>query len=60
MQRATIIVQNSIKLGCDKIISAKDLIVGNPLVNCLFVAHLFKTKSGLEVLSSNKSEIVPI
>ena len=41
-------IKNSLLLGCDEVVGAKDIVKGNEKVNIVFVAELFNTKHGLD------------
>jgi hypothetical protein len=50
-QRAEVMLQEADKIGCRKFVGPKEIVTGHPKLNVAFVANLFNTRPGLEVLS---------
>ena len=45
-------IKNSLLLGCDEVVGAKDIVKGNEKVNIVFVAELFNTKHQMLLLTT--------
>lgn len=55
LQRAEQILDNADKLGCRKYLTPSALVKGNPKLNLAFVAHLFNTHPGLDLLEEDEA-----
>ncbi|CAM6096511.1 unnamed protein product [Calypogeia fissa] len=54
-ERAQAVLAQAARIGTRKYITAKDILDGSPNLNLAFVAHLFRTRSGLSTDSSKFS-----
>jgi len=53
-KRAEGVLRNAGKINCAKFVKARDIVAGNPKLNMAFVANLFNTIPGLEVLKEEE------
>jgi plastin-1 len=53
-KRAEAVLANAEKLDCNKYVTPKAIVNGNPKLNLAFVANLFNTCPGLEPLSETE------
>jgi len=53
-KRAELVVNNARKIDCAKFVKPRDIVDGNPKLNMAFVANLFNTLPGLEVLQEEE------
>jgi len=53
-KRAEQVVNNARKIDCAKFVKPRDIVAGNPKLNMAFVANLFNTLPGLEVLQEEE------
>jgi len=53
-KRAEGVLKNAGKINCAKFVKPRDIVAGNPKLNMAFVANLFNTIPGLEVLKEEE------
>jgi plastin-1 len=53
-KRAEGVLKNAAKINCAKFVKARDIVAGNPKLNMAFVANLFNTIPGLEILKEEE------
>jgi hypothetical protein len=58
IEKASLMVAESKKIGVQDVASGKDIAKGNPKVNTIFVAEVFNTRHGLEELNQEEKEEV--
>ncbi|XP_014496513.1 fimbrin-2 [Vigna radiata var. radiata] len=54
-ERAKLVLEHADKMGCERYITARDIVEGSPNLNLAFVAHIFQHRNGLSTQAKQSS-----